>query len=81
MQNLCFQDVTHQQNHLYGYTDTCLTNIDEIYIMIGDKKRKLAPGNTVPSKVKGIFIICKVSFHLEYEAEYAFLIHLALSYT
>lgn len=56
------QNVTRQQNHLYGYTDTCLTNIDEIYIMIGDKKRKLVPGNTVPSKVKGIFIICKVSF-------------------
>ncbi|EFN85801.1 myotubularin-related protein 10-B isoform X1 [Harpegnathos saltator] len=53
------EDVTHQQNHLYGYTDTCLTNIDEIYIMVGDKKRKLVPGNTVPSKVKGIFIICK----------------------
>ncbi|XP_018306060.1 myotubularin-related protein 10-B isoform X2 [Mycetomoellerius zeteki] len=53
------ENVTHQQNHLYGYMDTCLTNIDEIYIMIGDKKRKLVPGNTVPSKVKGIFIICK----------------------
>ncbi|XP_011696648.1 PREDICTED: myotubularin-related protein 12 isoform X3 [Wasmannia auropunctata] len=53
------QNVTRQQNHLYGYTDTCLTNIDEIYVMVGDKKRKLVPGNTVPSKVKGIFIICK----------------------
>ncbi|XP_025263877.1 myotubularin-related protein 10-B isoform X2 [Camponotus floridanus] len=53
------EDSTHQQNHLYGYTDTCLTNIDEIYIMIGDKKRKLVSGSTVPSKVKGIFIICK----------------------
>ncbi|KYN16592.1 PREDICTED: myotubularin-related protein 10-B isoform X1 [Trachymyrmex cornetzi] len=53
------ENVTRQQNHLYGYTDTCLTNIDEIYIMVGDKKRKLVPGNTVPSKVKGIFIICK----------------------
>ncbi|XP_050464297.1 myotubularin-related protein 10-B isoform X2 [Cataglyphis hispanica] len=53
------EDTTHQQNHLYGYTDTCLTNIDEIYVMVGDKKRKLVSGNTVPSKVKGIFIICK----------------------
>lgn len=52
------EDITHQQNHLYGYTDTCLTNIDEIYIM-GDKKKKLVPGSTVPSKVKGIFIVCK----------------------
>lgn len=59
---LCLQNVTRQQNHLYGYTDTCLTNIDEIYVTVGDKKRKLVPGNTVPSKVKGIFIICKVSF-------------------
>lgn len=58
------QDIIHQQNHLYGYTDTCLTNIDEIYIIVGDKKRKLIPGNTVPSKVKGIFIICKVSFFM-----------------
>ncbi|KAL6256583.1 hypothetical protein P5V15_012694 [Pogonomyrmex californicus] len=53
------ENVIHQQNHLYGYMDTCLTNIDEIYIVVGDKKRKLVPGNTVPSKVKGIFIICK----------------------
>ncbi|CAK9826975.1 Myotubularin-related protein 10-B [Anthophora retusa] len=52
-------DVVCQQNHLYGYMDTCLTNIQDIYITVGDKKRKLVPGNTVPSKVKGIFIICK----------------------
>ncbi|KAG7210302.1 hypothetical protein KM043_011844 [Ampulex compressa] len=57
--DLSGEEVTHQQNHLYGYTDTCLTNIDDIYIMVGDKKRRLVPGNTVPSKVKGIFIICK----------------------
>jgi hypothetical protein len=66
---ISLQDITHQQNHLYGYTDTCLTNIDEIYIM-GDKKKKLIPGNTVPSKVKGIFIICKVSFLLYIEYIY-----------
>ncbi|XP_071649884.1 myotubularin-related protein 12 isoform X4 [Temnothorax longispinosus] len=53
------ENVTRQQNHLYGYTDTCLTNIDEICVTVGDKKRKLLPGSTVPSKVKGIFIICK----------------------
>ncbi|XP_017791187.1 PREDICTED: myotubularin-related protein 10-B [Habropoda laboriosa] len=53
------EDVARQQNHLYGYMDTCLTNIQDIYVTVGDKKRKLVPGNTVPSKVKGIFIICK----------------------
>ncbi|XP_024943809.1 myotubularin-related protein 10-B [Cephus cinctus] len=53
------EDATHQQNHLYGYTDTCLTNVDAIYVIAGDKKRRLLPGNPVPSKVKGIFIICK----------------------
>ncbi|XP_033198188.1 myotubularin-related protein 10-B [Bombus vosnesenskii] len=52
-------DVARQQNHLYGYMDTCLTNIEDIYVTVGDKKRKLIPGNIVPSKVKGIFIICK----------------------
>ncbi|XP_066592594.1 myotubularin-related protein 12 [Prorops nasuta] len=53
------EDFTRQQNHLYGYTDTCLSNIDEVYLILGDKKKKLVPGNTVPSKIKGIFIICK----------------------
>ncbi|KAH0539767.1 myotubularin-related protein 10-B [Cotesia glomerata] len=53
------EDINRQQNHFYGYTDSCLTNIDEIYLIIGDKKRKLMPGGTVPSKVKGIFIVCK----------------------
>ncbi|XP_076683538.1 myotubularin-related protein 10-B isoform X3 [Andrena cerasifolii] len=53
------EDSARQQNHLYGYMDTCLTNIEDIYITVGDKKRRLVPGSTVPSKVKGIFIICK----------------------
>ncbi|XP_043488779.1 myotubularin-related protein 10-B [Polistes fuscatus] len=53
------EDNYHQQNHLYGYTDTCLTNIDEIYLIAGDKKKKLLPGSIVPSKVKAIFITCK----------------------
>lgn len=53
------EDIIQQQNHLYGYMDTCLTNINDIYITVGDKKRKLLPGHTVPSKVKGVFIVCK----------------------
>ncbi|XP_014219642.1 myotubularin-related protein 10 [Copidosoma floridanum] len=52
-------DIQHQQNHLYGYTDTCLSNIDTVYLITGDKKKKLVPGAAVPSKVKGIFIVCK----------------------
>ncbi|CAB0045294.1 unnamed protein product [Trichogramma brassicae] len=51
-------DDIHQQNHLLGYTDICLSNVDNIYL-IGDKKRKLTTGVSVPSKVKGIFIVCK----------------------
>ncbi|XP_063991002.1 myotubularin-related protein 10-B [Diachasmimorpha longicaudata] len=53
------EEINRQQNHLYGYTDSCLSNIDEIYLITGDKKRKLIPGSTIPSKVKGIFIVCK----------------------
>ena len=50
----------YQQNHLYSYTDTCLSNVDNIYMIIGDKKKKLLPGVLVPPKVKSIFIVCKV---------------------
>lgn len=53
------EDINRQQNHLYGYTDTCLSNIEEIYLITGDKKRKLSTGCAIPSKVKGIFIVCK----------------------
>ncbi|XP_011312781.1 myotubularin-related protein 10-B [Fopius arisanus] len=53
------EEINRQQNHLYGYTDSCLSNIDEIYLITGDKKRKLVPGSTIPSKIKGIFIVCK----------------------
>ncbi|XP_046474345.1 myotubularin-related protein 10-B isoform X1 [Neodiprion pinetum] len=53
------EDVTYQQNNLCGYTDTCLSNIHDIYIIIGDKKRRLYTGSTIPSKVEGIFIVCK----------------------
>lgn len=45
--------------------DTCLTNIEDIYVTVGDKKRKLIPGNIVPSKIKGIFIMCKVIIFYE----------------
>lgn len=54
------QDLTHQQNNLYGYTDTCLSNVHDIFIIVGDKKRRLHPGGTIPSKVEGIFVVCKV---------------------
>ncbi|XP_034943882.1 myotubularin-related protein 10-B isoform X2 [Chelonus insularis] len=53
------EDINHQQNNFYGYMDSCLSNIDEVYLITGDKKRKLIPGSSVPSKVKGIFIVCK----------------------
>lgn len=51
----------YQQNNLYGFMDTCLSNIDDIYLITGDKKRRLIPRNIVSSKIKGkIFIVCKV---------------------
>ncbi|XP_033226069.1 myotubularin-related protein 10-B [Belonocnema kinseyi] len=54
------EDAVHQQNNLYGYTDTCLSNIDAIYLIIGDKKRRLVPRIIQSSKIKGrIFIVCK----------------------
>lgn len=55
------QDAVHQQNNLYGYMDTCLSNVDAIYLIIGDKKRRLVPRIIQSSKIKGrIFIVCKV---------------------
>lgn len=54
-----FKDI-YQHNNLYSYMDTCLSNIESIYLISGDKKRKLLPGSVVPTKVKAIFIMCKV---------------------
>ncbi|XP_051168086.1 myotubularin-related protein 12 [Leptopilina boulardi] len=54
------EDSVYQQNNLYGFMDTCLSNIDDIYLITGDKKRRLIPRNIVSSKIKGkIFIVCK----------------------
>ncbi|XP_026462054.1 myotubularin-related protein 10-like [Ctenocephalides felis] len=51
-------DNTYQQNALLGENDICLSNIDAIYTL-GDKKKKLVPGQSIHSKVKGLFIVCK----------------------
>nr|CAD7203311.1 unnamed protein product [Timema douglasi] len=47
-----------QQNLFLGEYDVCLSNVDVVYQLIGDKKRKLQPG-PVSGKIKGLHIVCK----------------------
>ena len=58
-----------QENHLYGHTDTCLANIDSVYLIINDKKKKLEPGTVINSKIKEIFIVCKVKLFYNIKIE------------
>lgn len=55
-----FQEKGLQENLLLGEYDICLSNVDEIYQMTGDKKHKILPGKNVSGKVKGLCIVCKV---------------------
>ncbi|KAJ1532085.1 hypothetical protein ONE63_000714 [Megalurothrips usitatus] len=48
-----------QENLLLGENDVCLSIVDEIHQMTGDKRRRLLPGSSVPPKVKGLYIVCK----------------------
>lgn len=45
---------------LLGQYDVCLSNIDIIYLLTGDKKKRLMTGHRFNDKVKGLHIICKV---------------------
>jgi len=49
-----------QQNLLLGVYDVCLSNVDVVYQLVGDKKRRLPPGSNVSGKVNGLHILCKV---------------------
>lgn len=53
----------YQQNLLLGENEVCLSAIDVVY-QIGDRKRRLSPGQSVSGKVKGLQIACKV-IHLK----------------
>lgn len=50
----------YQENLLLGQDDVCLSNIDVIYLLIGDKKKRLMTGHNFNDKVKGLHILCKV---------------------
>lgn len=58
---LQFQEKGLQENLLLGDYDVCLSNVDEVHQMTGDKRRKMLPGNNISGKVKGLYIVCKVS--------------------
>lgn len=45
---------------LLGQYDVCLSNIDIIYLLTGDKKKRLMTGHHFNDKVKGLHILCKV---------------------
>lgn len=55
-----FQETSYQENLLLGQYDVCLSNIDIIYLLTGDKKKRLMIGHRFNDKVKGLHIICKV---------------------
>lgn len=48
-----------QENLLLGDYDVCLSNVDEVHQMTGEKRRKILPGNNISGKVKGLYIVCK----------------------
>lgn len=64
-----FQETSYQENLLLGHYDVCLSNIDIIYLLTGDKKKRLMTGHRFNDKVKGLHIICKVKetilFHIK----------------
>lgn len=50
----------YQQNLLLGENEICLSAIDAVYQIV-DRKRRLNPGQSVSSKVKGLQVVCKVN--------------------
>lgn len=58
--NLLYFQESGQQNLLLGEYEVCLSNVDVVYQLVGDKKRRLTPGNNVTGKVRGLHILCKV---------------------
>ena len=48
------------RNKLLGPYEICLANIDQVYQVNGDRKKKLTPGTAIVSNVKTLQIVCKV---------------------
>ncbi|KAL0270776.1 UNVERIFIED_CONTAM: hypothetical protein PYX00_008071 [Menopon gallinae] len=53
------EECLHQRNFLFGEYSVCLTNIDSIYQISGDKKRRLLPDSPLAAKIKGLQLVCK----------------------
>lgn len=53
-----FQD---ERNKLLSQNELCLANIDQIYQVNGERRKKLLPGTSVITNVKTIQLVCKVS--------------------
>lgn len=52
-------EINCQKNFFLGQNDVCLSNIDILYVVGGDKKKRLVPGHNISDKVKGLFVVCK----------------------
>lgn len=55
-----FQEISYQENLLLGQYDVCLSNIDVIFLLTRDKKKRLMTSHRFNDKVKGLHILCKV---------------------
>lgn len=55
-----FQEISYQENLLLGQYDVCLSNIDVIFLLTRDKKKRLMISHRFNDKVKGLHILCKV---------------------
>lgn len=54
---------THTQderNKLLSQNEVCLANIDQIYQVNGERRKKLLPGTSIITNVKTIQLVCKV---------------------
>ncbi|XP_050421975.1 myotubularin-related protein 10-B isoform X2 [Adelges cooleyi] len=69
------EDVAYQENLLLGQYDVCLSNIDVVYLLMGDKKKRLMPGHRFNDKVKGLHILCKNMRTLSYSFKFSPLGH------
>ena len=49
----------HQVNNLLGNHGACLTNVQSVYQLCGDKKKKLFQDSQLSDKIKGLQIVCK----------------------
>ncbi|XP_050542785.1 myotubularin-related protein 10-B [Daktulosphaira vitifoliae] len=69
------EDIKYQENVLLGHYDVCLSNIDIIYMLTGDKRKRLMPGHRFNDKVKGLHILCKNMRTLSYSFKFSPLGH------